>query len=89
MYKASPLLSLSGSLCQVVSRNSCAFSPQVYALPLSLTTVPMCGLAMTLTHGAGVFRPGSRVTTYSRPSGVKPPRPLQKMRSRAASGCAA
>ena len=44
--------------------------------------MPNCGLAITLTQGAGVARPGVVVMTYSRPSGVKPPRPLKKIRSR-------
>ena len=44
-------------------------------------TVPKCGLASTFTHGAGVACPCAVVTTYSRPSGVNPPRPLKKIRS--------
>src|SRR5476651_2602778 len=45
-------------------------------------SVPKFGFASTLTHGAGVVAPAKSVTTYSRPSGVKPPRPLKKTRSR-------
>ena len=37
--------------------------------------------ASTLHQGAGVCSPGSRWMTYSRPSSVKPPRPLAKSRS--------
>ena len=54
MYSASPLVSVTGSLYQGVMRNSWLFSDHVYTLPLSDTTVPKWGLAMTLTHGAGV-----------------------------------
>jgi hypothetical protein len=42
-------------------------------------TVPKCGFARTFTHGAGVTWPGASVMTYSRPSGVKPPRPLNRI----------
>ena len=42
-------------------------------------TVPKCGFASTLTHGAGVTCPCAVVMTYSRPSGVNPPSPLKKM----------
>ncbi|MNL33362.1 hypothetical protein D3C87_1552690 [compost metagenome] len=38
--------------------------------------MPKWGLAMTLTQGAGVRWSGVVVTTYSSPSGVKPPSPL-------------
>ena len=49
-----------------------------------MTTVPIWGLASTLAHGAGVVCPGASEITYSRPSGVNPPRPLKKTRSRGA-----
>ena len=45
-------------------------------------TVPKCGFASTFTHGAGVTCPCAVVMTYSRPSGVNPPSPLKKIRSR-------
>ena len=44
--------------------------------------MPKCGLASTLTHGAGVVCACAVVITYSRPSGVNPPRPLKNSRSR-------
>jgi hypothetical protein len=59
----------------------CAFSHQVYAPPLSLTTLPNQGLASTFTQGAGVRASRVVVITYSRPSWVKPPRPLNATRS--------
>ena len=43
--------------------------------------MPKYGLASTFTQGAGVVLPGAVVMTYSRPSGVNPPRPLKKIRS--------
>ena len=46
--------------------------------PLSVTSVPKRGLAMTLLHGAGVRASGPSESTYSRPSSEKPPRPLSK-----------
>ena len=67
---------MTGSFAQGVSRNSCAFSAQVYAPPLSETTEPNCGFASTLTQGAGVNWPGRFSITYSRPSFEKPPIPL-------------
>ena len=44
--------------------------------------MPIWALAMTFDHGAGVVRPGPSERTYSRPSGVKPPRPLKNNLSR-------
>ena len=44
-------------------------------------TVPNHGLAKILTHGAGVLCSVCVVITYSRPSAVKPPKPLLRMRS--------
>ena len=83
---ASPLESLTGSFWKGVRRNSCAFSTHVYAAPLSLTTVPICGLAITFAHGTGVTCPGSRLTMYSWPSSVNPPRPLWNTLSRLGKG---
>ena len=59
------------------------------ALPLSEIRVPNDGFARTFTHGAGVICPGAIVMTYSRPSGVNPPSPLRKIRSRSGSSIAA
>ncbi len=70
-------------------RNSWAFSPHVYAGPLSETTVPKPALAMTFTHGAGVTEPAGIVITYSRPSGENPPSPLARTRSCVPSSTAA
>jgi hypothetical protein len=50
-------------------------------MPLSETTVPNFALASTLTQGAGVTWYCVVVIMYSRPSGVKPPNPLKKIRS--------
>ncbi len=54
--------------------------------------LPKRGLASTLIQGSGVSRSPSSTTTYSRPSRVKPPRPLlelQRRRFRLAQGAAA
>ena len=55
-------MSLTGSFDHSVRRNSCAFSLQVLALPLSETRLPKPGLASTLSHGIGVIAPGAVVT---------------------------
>src|SRR5271157_4177650 len=81
MYRASPLVSLTGSLYQGVRRNCWEFSPHVYAPPLSEITVPKLGFDITFDHGAGVACPGATRIMYSRPSLVNPPRPLKKIRS--------
>ena len=50
--------------------------------------MPNCGLAITLTQGAGVVWPGPRTMMYSRPSRLKPPRPLKNARSRCGTSAA-
>src|SRR6476659_5938557 len=70
---ASPLGSVTGSFQNGVSRFSRLFSAQVNAEPEAETIVPNPGFAITFTHGSGVSRLPSRTTTYSFPSGVKPP----------------
>ena len=82
---ASPPASETGSLVHGVSRNSWLLSTHVQLLPDSETTVPIRGFARQLTHGAGVAMPGSRRITYSLPSAVKPPRPLNAWSGRGAS----
>ena len=44
--------------------------------PEVLTIVPKTGFAKTFDHGSGVSRSPSSTTTYSRPSGVNPPKPF-------------
>src|SRR4030095_12034693 len=61
-------------------RYSCALMAQLYAEPLSDTTVPKRGLAITLTQGAGVVLFLSIIILYSLPSCVKPPVPLKNKR---------
>ena len=67
-----------GSFDHGVRRNSCAFSLQVLALPLSETRVPNDGLAKTFTHGAGVMCPDAIVMTYSRSIRSEPAEPVAK-----------
>src|SRR5258705_4115000 len=74
---ASDCGSLTGSLCQGVSRLAWLLPHQVKPSPLSLTMVPKCGLAITFTHGAGVLAPAGREIAYSQPSCVNPPSPLK------------
>src|SRR5512134_1776499 len=82
----SPGGSLTGSLDQAVSLFSRLLTDQVYPAPHSETWNPKSGLAMTLIQGAGVHCPSPRTVTYSRPSGVNPPRPLKNSRSSAGGG---
>jgi len=79
------LASLTGSFDQGVSLNSWAFSLQVVALPLSDTSVPNSGLAITLVQGKGVMRSADTAITYSRRSFENPPWPL-KAKSSSPSG---
>ena len=74
-------------------RSQSAANAQLHAVlnrypdfPLLLDELHRNWRADTLIHGAGGSRgpPGwvpSTITTYSRPSGVKPPRPFEKTRS--------
>ena len=50
---------------QVVIRFSWLFSAHVQPMPASETCVPKSGVAITLTHGAGVVSPSSSTMTYS------------------------
>src|SRR5579885_3155400 len=67
--------SLTGSLCQGVSRLDWLFRLQVKPSPDSVTMAPKLGLAITFAQGAGVFWPAFNVMTYS--SAVNPPKPLK------------
>src|ERR1043165_9891032 len=62
-------------------RYSCALMAHVYADPLSETTDPNCGFAITFTHGNGDVSFSSTMIVYSFPSFVKPPVPLKNIRS--------
>src|SRR5262245_7172299 len=75
---ASPVGSLTGSFANGVSLFSRLFRLQLNADPDALTNVPNSGLAITFDQGSGVSRSPSSMTTYSRPSGVKPPTPLSR-----------
>src|SRR5207247_11455425 len=77
----SPGGSLTGSFDQALSWFSRLLTDHVYPEPDSETWKPNRGFAITLIHGAGVHRPSRRMTTYSRPSCAKPPRPLKNSRS--------
>src|SRR5712691_1808767 len=79
----SPGVSLTGSFDQGVSLFSRLFADQVYPEPDSETWNPNAGFATTLIQGAGVHCPLPRIVTYSRPSGVNPPRPFQNSSSSA------
>src|SRR5471030_1057295 len=78
---ASPGGSATGSLDHGVRRFSRLLPAHVQPDPDSLMKKPKSGLAITLTHGAGVHWLPSSVMTYSRPSALKPPMPLKKARS--------
>src|SRR2546422_11386832 len=77
----SPGGSLTGSFDQALSWFSRLLTDHVYPEPDSETWKLNRGFAITLIHGDGVHRPSRRMTTYSRPSCAKPPRPLKHSRS--------
>src|SRR5207249_9338953 len=72
--------SLTGPSDQGVSLFPRLFPDHVDPEPDSETWNPNAGFATTLIQGAGVHCPLPRTVTYSRPSGVNPPRPFQNSR---------
>ena len=60
MYTASDGVSITGSFDHDVKRLRWLLPYQVKPAPVSLISVPKVGLAITFTHGAGVWMPGPK-----------------------------
>src|SRR5947209_18287400 len=69
----SPDGSLTVSLLHGVNRWRWLFANHVKLAPLSVTSVPKCGLAMTFDQGIGGRRDCETVIAYVLPSSSKPP----------------